>query len=179
MNTFQRLRVTPLAQYGLALLLLAGVAGLAVAGYYGTYYQANYCHSYFTPKDVFVFQPPLVVPVQPSRAVSPRPAAQPADVIDGELPRVLPRRRAAAKPAIDMAKVGSDLHACIACHRSPSAKGGVTLFDKQSNFDPRVSLREIYEAVESGSMPPDPRPKLDEATKERLRIAAGAPEKGQ
>lgn len=54
---------------------------------------------------------------------------------------------------------------CTSCHQSPTAKGGVTLFDAEGYWKPSrrgqvLDLATIYDAVESGRMPPPGSPKV-------------------
>lgn len=51
-------------------------------------------------------------------------------------------------------------HHCAACHTAPKHKGSVEIFLENGALNPAVNRFRLWDAAESRTMPPDPKPKV-------------------
>jgi mono/diheme cytochrome c family protein len=83
---------------------------------------------------------------------------------DPNEPQVLPQKSPDAVTAI------LTQH-CASCHTGAKSKGGLVIFAGPGVLDAHADLFQLWDAAESKTMPPNPRPKVPQADLDALRAA--------
>jgi hypothetical protein len=60
---------------------------------------------------------------------------------------------------------------CAACHTGAKSKGGLVMFAAPGVLDGHIDLFQLWDAMDSKTMPPDPKPKVPQADLDVLRDA--------